>query len=170
MIESGRLIVNGSTAVLSTRVDESDEVLMYGKPVGRQVKSVYLALNKPVGIICTTVRSIKHNIIGFINYPKRIFPIGRLDRPSEGLIFPTNDVNIVNKILRAGNNYEKEYIVTDHKPVAEDFIRQMASGIPNSGYRYIKMFCKTNRFEPVQDNPYAGPQPADTQNVRIPRL
>ncbi|MFN0030758.1 MAG: 23S rRNA pseudouridine(2604) synthase RluF [Flavobacteriales bacterium] len=130
LIEEGRVSVNGSLALLGTKVDNSDEVLVNGKPIRTKEKPVYIAMNKPVGIICTTDRKIKHNIIDFINHPKRIFPIGRLDRPSEGLIFLTNDGDIVNKILRAGNNHEKEYIVSVHKPITDDFVKQMADGIP----------------------------------------
>ena len=94
-------------------------------------KNIYLAFNKPVGIVCTTdTRREKNNIIDFINYPTRIFPIGRLDKPSEGLIFLTNDGDIVNKILRANNQHEKEYVVEVNKPITKDFIKQMGNGVP----------------------------------------
>ena len=113
---------------------------------------VYLAFNKPVGIVCTTdqVRE-RDNIIDFINYPTRIFPIGRLDKPSEGLIFLTNDGDIVNKILRARNNHEKEYEVTVHKPVTKEFLEEMSNGVPILGYYYQKMQSKADRKKYFQN-------------------
>ena len=117
---------------MGTKVGQMDEVRVDGKLISEpKDKPVYLAFNKPVGIVCTTdTRVEKNNIIDYIDYPKRIFPIGRLDKPSEGLIFLTNDGDIVNKILRARNNHEKEYLVTVNKPITKEFIRKMGSGIP----------------------------------------
>ena len=117
---------------MGTKVSPEDEIRVDGKLISDpKDKPVYLAFNKPVGIVCTTdTRVEKNNIIEYINYPKRIFPIGRLDKPSEGLIFLTNDGDIVNKILRARNNHEKEYLVTVNKPITNEFIRKMGSGIP----------------------------------------
>ena len=112
------------------RATETDEVTVNGKNIRKKEEPIYLAFNKPVGITCTTDLAERNNIIAYINFPKRIFPIGRLDNPSEGLIFLTNDGNIVNKILRAGNNHEKEYLVTVNKPVTPDFIERMSNGIP----------------------------------------
>jgi len=129
-IVAGRVKINGTVAVLGNRVREGDEVLLDNKPVKAKQKPLYIAFNKPVGITCTTERHIKENIIDYIKHPQRIFPIGRLDKPSEGLIFLTNDGNIVNKILRAGNNHEKEYTVAVNKPITDDFIRKMGNGIP----------------------------------------
>ena len=133
LIDQGRVKINGTTPLLGTKVSDKDEISINGKVVNTpsSKKMVYLAFNKPTGIVCTTdtVRE-KNNIIDFINYPTRIFPIGRLDKPSEGLIFLTNDGDIVNKILRARNNHEKEYEVTVNKPVTSEFIRSMANGIP----------------------------------------
>ena len=133
LIEQGRVKINGEVPLMGTKVSEEDQVSVNGKVVHRakKKKMVYLAFNKPVGIVCTTdqVRE-RDNIIDFINYPTRIFPIGRLDKPSEGLIFLTNDGDIVNKILRARNNHEKEYQVTVNKPVTDDFVSKMSSGIP----------------------------------------
>jgi 23S rRNA pseudouridine2604 synthase len=129
-IVAGRVKINGEVAVLGNRVEDGDEVLLDNKPVKAKEKPLYLAFNKPVGITCTTERHIKGNIIDYINHPKRIFPIGRLDKPSEGLIFLTNDGNIVNKILRAGNNHEKEYIVAVNKPINDRFIEKMGNGVP----------------------------------------
>jgi len=129
-IEEGRVTVNGKTPELGTKVSDDDDVRIDGNPINKKEAAIYIAFNKPAGIICTTERDIKHNIIDYINYPTRIFPIGRLDRASEGLIFLTNNGDIVNKILRAGNNHEKEYLVTVDKSITETFIRRMGNGIP----------------------------------------
>ncbi len=130
LIEAGKVVVNGKIADLGLRVNQNDKILINGKPVSKKTKFVYLAFYKPVGIISTTDTSIKNNIIDFINYPERIFPVGRLDKPSEGLIFMTSDGDIVNKILRAKNNHEKEYIVTVNKKINHKFIEKMSNGIP----------------------------------------
>ncbi len=130
LIQEGKVLINGITAELGTQVKEKDVVSVDGKIVSNQQEFVYLAFNKPPGIICTTETNVRDNIIDYINYAKRIFPIGRLDRASEGLIFMTNDGDIVNKILRAGNNHEKEYIVTVDKPITAKFITEMSNGIP----------------------------------------
>ena len=131
LIENGRVTLNGVVPELGQKVSPGDEVAVDGKIIGtKDTSSIYLAFNKPVGIVCTTdTRVEKDNIIDFINYPKRIFPIGRLDKPSEGLIFLTNDGDIVNKILRARNNHEKEYIVTVNKPITKDFVKKMSNGV-----------------------------------------
>lgn len=132
LIDQGRVTINGKVPELGTKVAPGDEVRVNGKLVSLPVeKPVYLAFNKPVGVVCTTdTRKEKDNIIDFINYPTRIFPIGRLDKPSEGLILLTNDGDIVNKILRSRNNHGKEYIVQVDKPVTPDFIHKMANGVP----------------------------------------
>ncbi len=130
LIEEGKVLVNGKIPELGTRVDETDEIAIDGKPLKQKEKYVYLAFNKPIGITCTTEKKVKSNITDFINYPKRIYPIGRLDKPSEGLIFLTNHGDIINKILRAGNNHQKEYIVTVNKPITNDFITRMGNGVP----------------------------------------
>ncbi|GAB59766.1 23S rRNA pseudouridine(2604) synthase RluF [Rheinheimera nanhaiensis] len=129
-IEQGQVSVNGLIASVGTKVSRHDTVLINGKPLPDKPKRVYLAYHKPVGITCTTERHIQGNIIDAIKYPQRIFPIGRLDKPSEGLIFLTNDGDIVNKILRAGNAHDKEYVVTVNKPITERFIQQMSKGVP----------------------------------------
>lgn len=129
-IEQGRVTVNGELPEMGVKVAQSDVVLVDGKPLKAPPKRVYIAYNKPVGITCTTERKIQSNIVKAVNYPERIFPIGRLDRPSEGLIFLTNEGDIVNKILRAGNNHEKEYVVTVDKPLNRQFVNKMANGIP----------------------------------------
>jgi 23S rRNA pseudouridine2604 synthase len=130
LIDQGRVTVNGKIPEMGTQVSATDCIEIGGKPLKNKEEFVYLAFNKPVGITCTTEHKIKGNIIDFINFPKRIFPIGRLDKPSQGLIFLTNDGDIVNKILRSGNNHEKEYIVTVDKPISPEFIKNMANGLP----------------------------------------
>ena len=132
LIEEGRVIINGAIPEIGTKIVEGDEVRVDGKLISKaKEKPLYLAFHKPVGIVCTTdTRVEKNNIIDYIGYPKRIFPIGRLDKPSEGLIFLTNDGDIVNKILRARNNHEKEYIVTVNRPITRKFIQQMSNGVP----------------------------------------
>lgn len=134
LIEQKRISINGKVAEMGTKVSLRDEIRLDGKLVsGKTEKPIYLAFHKPAGIECTTNQSVKNNIVDYINYPLRIFPIGRLDKASEGLIFMTNDGDIVNKILRARNNHEKEYIVTVDKPITDRFLKRMASGIPILG-------------------------------------
>lgn len=130
LIEQGRVTVNGQLPELGTKVSSEDTIHIDGTSISRKEKPVYLAFNKPVGITCTTELQVKGNIVSYINYKKRIFPIGRLDKPSQGLIFLTNDGDIVNKILRAGNNHEKEYVVTVDKPITQRFLDKMSSGVP----------------------------------------
>lgn len=128
-IEAGRVTCNGREAVLGTQVAEADEVRIDGELIGRKKKQIYIALNKPVGIICTTESHIKHNIIEHVGYKERIFPVGRLDRDSEGLILLTNDGDIVNEILRSENNHEKEYLVWVDRPITDLSLRMMAGGV-----------------------------------------
>lgn len=131
LLEQGRITINGVVPEMGTKVTIDDEIRVDGKLVReKREKPVYLAFNKPVGIECTTNQSVRDNIVDYINYPKRIFPIGRLDKASEGLIFMTDDGDIVNKILRARNNHEKEYIVTVNKPITDRFIQKMSNGVP----------------------------------------
>jgi 23S rRNA pseudouridine2604 synthase len=129
LIENGAVTVNGSVAVVGTQVEESDQVSINGKPLGRKKPPIYIALNKPVGITCTTERHIDGNIIDFINHPERIFPIGRLDKDSDGLILLTNNGDIVNDILRAEHHHEKEYIVAVDRPITHEFINGMRRGV-----------------------------------------
>lgn len=128
-IEQGRVSVNGARAGLGTQVEPGDEVRLDGRPLGAKKKPVYIALNKPVGITCTTERHVRGNIVDFVGHPERIFPIGRLDKDSEGLILLTNNGDIVNEILRSENNHEKEYLVTVDKPVTDAFLAGMAGGV-----------------------------------------
>src|SRR6202042_450477 len=132
-IEAGRVTLNGQPATLGTQVAAGDEVRVDGDLIGVKKKQVYIALNKPVGIICTTETHIEDNIIEHIGYPERIFPIGRLDRDSEGLILLTNNGDIVNEILRSENNHEKEYLVTVDRPVTDLSLRMMADGVKIMG-------------------------------------
>jgi 23S rRNA pseudouridine2604 synthase len=128
-IEAGRVTINGAVATLGTQVGEGDEVCVDGTQVGAAKEHVYIALNKPVGITCTTERHVEGNVVDFIGHRERIFPIGRLDKDSEGLILLTNHGDIVNEILRAENEHEKEYIVTVERYVTELFLNAMASGV-----------------------------------------
>lgn len=131
LIEQNRVTINGKIPEIGTKVSPDDEVRVDGKLISeKQTKPIYLAFHKPVGIECTTNQSVKGNIVDYINYPTRIFPIGRLDKDSEGLILMTNDGDIVNKILRSRNNHGKEYIVTVNKPITDRFVQRMANGIP----------------------------------------
>ncbi|MBA4276369.1 23S rRNA pseudouridine(2604) synthase RluF [Flavobacterium sp.] len=131
IIEEGRVTINGVVPELGTKVGPDDEVRIDGKLIReKREKPIYLAFNKPVGIECTTNLEVRNNIVDYINYPTRIFPIGRLDKASEGLIFMTNDGDIVNKILRARNNHEKEYTVTVNKLITDRFIERMSNGVP----------------------------------------
>lgn len=148
-IEQLRVTINGVEALKGNRVKDGDIVLVDGEPIRKKKDTVYLALNKPTGITCTTDVKDKTNIIDFVNFKTRIFPIGRLDKRSEGLIFLTNDGDIVNKILRAGNRHEKEYIVTVDKSITAEFVQKMRSGVRILGTVTQKCFVKQeapNRF------------------------
>jgi len=129
-IEAGRISVNGVTAELGTQIKDGDRVLVDGRELRQKPQRVYLALNKPIGIECTTDRDTPDNIVDFVGFPERIFPIGRLDKDSEGLILLTNDGDIVNVILRAENQHEKEYVVAVDRPLTPEFLNGMARGVP----------------------------------------
>ncbi|HWR95967.1 MAG TPA: pseudouridine synthase [Arenimonas sp.] len=152
LITEGRVKVNGKVPSLTTRVEEGDEVLIDGqglrqrrvKPGAR--KHVYIALNKPVGITCTTDQTIKGNIVDFVDHEQRIFPIGRLDKDSEGLILLTSNGDIVNELLRAENRKEKEYLVAVNKQVTDEFLRGMAKGVRL--HRDMTLPCKTRKIAP----------------------
>lgn len=145
LIQQGRVTLNGIIPEIGTKVNPSDVVHVDGKPLNAKKEPIYIAFNKPVGVTCTTERHIKGNIIDFINHKERIFPIGRLDKPSEGLILLTSDGDIVNKILRAGNNHEKEYVVTVDKPISGDFIKKMSNGV-------AILDTVTKKCKVIQDN------------------
>ncbi len=150
LIEEKRVTINGSVPEMGTKVTDDDVVAVDGKPVVEPKEDfVYLAFHKPIGIVCTTdTKREKNNIIEYINYPKRIFPIGRLDKPSEGLILMTNDGDIVNKILRARNNHEKEYLVRVNRKITDDFIERMRNGIPILGT--VTRKCKVEKISDFQ--------------------
>ena len=145
LIEAGRVTWNGAPALLGTQVSPGDEVCIDGKPLGVKATQIYIAFNKPAGVTCTTEADIEGNIIDFIGHAERIFPIGRLDKDSEGLILLTNDGDIVNEILRAENNHEKEYIVTVDRPITDLSLRMMAAGVKIMGE--ITKPCKVERLE-----------------------
>jgi len=148
LIDAGRVTINGVIPEMGTKITANDVVAVDGVEITNTKTSfVYLAFNKPVGIVCTTDTGVeKDNIIDFINYPKRIFPIGRLDKPSEGLILLTDDGDIVNKILRASNNHEKEYIVTIDKPISQTFIERMSGGIPLAELNKTTKKCQVEKL------------------------
>jgi len=148
LIDEGRVTINGIVPEMGTKVLIGDEVKVDGKTIFNDTeKRTYIAFNKPVGIVCTTDTGVeKDNIIDYINYPSRIFPIGRLDKDSEGLILLTDDGDIVNKILRASNNHEKEYIVTVDKPISQTFIQRMAGGIPLEELGKTTKSCKVEKL------------------------
>jgi 23S rRNA pseudouridine2604 synthase len=150
LIEKKRVTINGVVPEMGTKVDANDEIRIDGKLIAEQEKEpIYIAFNKPVGIVTTTdQKREKDNIIDFINFPTRIFPIGRLDKPSEGLIFLTDDGNIVNKILRAGNYHEKEYEVTVNKPITDIFLNGMRNGVPILGT--VTRKCKVTKISKVK--------------------
>ena len=132
-IEAGRVTCNGTRAELGTQVGAGDEVRVDGEIIGAKKRPIYLALNKPAGITCTTEPKVPDNIVQFVGHPERIFPVGRLDKDSEGLILLTNDGDIVNEILRSENNHEKEYIVTVNRPITDLALRMLASGVKIMG-------------------------------------
>ena len=141
-IDAGRVKINGEVARKGNRVFEGDQVTIDGKPLGAKPTHVYIALHKPPGITSTTDLKDKDNIIDFVNHPKRIFPIGRLDKASTGLILLTNDGDIVNQILREENHHEKEYIVRVDKPITAHFLKKMESGVPILGTVTKKCFVE----------------------------
>lgn len=143
-INEGRVRINGQPAELGTRVAADDRVEVDGKPIVARSQTVYLALNKPIGITCTTERDVPGNVIDFVGHAQRIFPIGRLDKDSEGLILLTNNGDIVNELLRSENNHEKEYVVTVDRPLTEEFLAGMAAGVEILGVQ--TKACKVRRI------------------------
>lgn len=133
LVQEGKILVDGKAAVLGMQIEEGQEILVNGKAVRREEKKVLLLFHKPRGIECTANPKIKNNVISYIDYPIRIYYIGRLDKDSEGLLLLTNQGELVNKMMRAGNCHEKEYLVTVDKPVTEDFIKKMSKGVPVLG-------------------------------------
>ena len=129
-VELGNVTIDGVTAETGARVFEGQTVLFQGKKVSKEEEMILIAFNKPVGVVCTAEKREKNNVIDYINYPKRIYPVGRLDKDSEGLLLLTNNGDIVNKMMRSGNMHEKEYVVTVNRPITESFIHGLANGVP----------------------------------------
>jgi 23S rRNA pseudouridine2604 synthase len=132
-IDAGRVTCNGQVATLGTRIAEGDKVCIDGEPIGAKKQQIYIALNKPVGVTCTTEAHIEDNVIDLVGHPERIFPIGRLDKDSEGLILLTNNGDIVNEILRSENNHEKEYVVTVDRPITDLALKMLGEGVKIMG-------------------------------------
>ena len=130
LIEEGKVFVDGNRAIMGMRVDDTNLIRVNGKTISNKEKPVIIALNKPRGIVCTAQKKEKDNIIDFVNYKTRIYPVGRLDKESEGLILLTNMGDLVNKIMRAGNYHEKEYIVTVDKVITKEFLKKISEGVP----------------------------------------
>ncbi len=144
-IDCGRVTCNGQVAVLGTRIEDGDVVCIDGAPIGAKRKQIYLALNKPVGVTCTTEAHVEDNIIDLVGYAERIFPIGRLDKDSEGLILLTNNGDIVNEILRSENNHEKEYLVRVDRPITDLSLKMMAGGVKIMGE--LTKPCRVERID-----------------------
>ncbi len=169
-IEAGRVTCNGQIAALGTQVADGDEVRIDGLAVGVKKKQIYIALNKPVGIICTTETHIKDNIIEHVRFPERIFPVGRLDRDSEGLILLTNNGDIVNEILRSENNHEKEYVVWVDRPITDLALRMMASGVKIMGEKTKPARVEPHQLLRVSHRSHAGTEPTNPPHVFGARL
>jgi 23S rRNA pseudouridine2604 synthase len=129
-IEAGEILIDGRVAVTGDKVMPGEHVFFQGREVTKEDEMILLAMNKPAGIVCTAEKREKNNVIDFLHYPKRVYPVGRLDKDSEGLLLLTNNGDIVNKMMRAGNHHEKEYIVTVNRPVSDSFLRGLAGGVP----------------------------------------
>ena len=146
LVENGEVTIDGDVAVTGARVSEGQKVAVNGKIVSKEEEMILLAFHKPVGIVCTAEKREKNNVIDYIHYPKRIYPIGRLDKDSEGLLLLTNNGEIVNKMMRSGNMHEKEYIVTVNKPVSDSFIRGLAGGVPLVELNTTTRKCKVEKI------------------------
>lgn len=147
-IAQGNVEIDGRIAVMGDRVLPGQPVRFMGMPVEAEEEPILLLVNKPVGIVCTTQQREKDNIVDFLNYPKRIYPVGRLDKDSSGLLLMTNQGDLVNKIMRAGNMHEKEYLVTVNRPVTEKFLRGMASGVPLRELKTMTRACRVEKTGP----------------------
>lgn len=144
-VEAGNVTVDGVKAEMGTKVFPGQQVLFLGKPVKKEEEMILLAFHKPVGIVCTSEKREKNNVVDFIGYPKRIYPVGRLDKDSEGLLLMTNNGDIVNRMMRAGNMHEKEYLVTVNKPVTDSLIRGLAGGVPLVELNTTTRKCKVEQ-------------------------
>ena len=145
-IEAGNVTIDGRTAQMGDKVMEEQVVCFQGKPVKKEEEMILIAFHKPAGIVCTAEKREKNNVIDYLNYPKRIYPVGRLDKDSEGLLLLTNNGDMVNKIMRAGNMHEKEYIVTVNKPVTDSFLRGLAGGVPLVEVGVTTRKCRVERI------------------------
>lgn len=146
MIEQGRITIDGRIAQMGDRIFTGNYVCLDNKPVKKQEEAVLIAFNKPVGVVCTTAKQEKNNVVDFIGYPTRIYPVGRLDKDSQGLLLLTNQGDLVNKIMRAGNYHEKEYEVTVNRPVTEKFLRGMSSGVPLKELDVVTRPCEIRKL------------------------
>lgn len=145
-IEAGEILIDGRIATMGDRVMPGEHVFFQGKEVKKEEEMILLVMNKPVGIVCTAEKREKNNVIDYLNYPKRVYPVGRLDKDSEGLLLLTNNGDIVNKMMRAGNRHEKEYIVTVNKPISDSFIRGLAGGVPLVELETTTRKCKVEKL------------------------
>lgn len=145
-VEAGNVFIDDRPAVMGDKVLQSQQVVFCGKRVQQEEEPILLLVNKPVGIVCTAEKREKNNIVDYIHYPKRIYPVGRLDKESGGLLLMTNQGDLVNKIMRAGNYHEKEYIVTVNRPVTEEFLRGMASGVPLKELKTMTRPCPVEKL------------------------
>lgn len=146
LAEQGLITVDGETAVVGMKIHPDAQVKVRGKRIKKEEEKVLLAFHKPAGVVCTAEKREKNNVIDYLNYPLRIYPVGRLDKDSTGLLLLTNDGKLVNKIMRAGNYHEKEYIVRVNRPLTEEFCRKMASGVP-----ILDTVTRTCQVEPVDE-------------------
>lgn len=145
-IEAGEVLIDGRVAVAGDRVLSGEHVYFQGREVTKEEEMILIAMNKPVGIVCTAEKREKNNVIDFLNYPKRVYPVGRLDKDSEGLLLLTNNGDIVNKMMRAGNRHEKEYVVTVNRPVSDSFLRGLAGGVPLVELETTTRKCKVEKL------------------------
>ena len=172
LVEEGKVLVDGEIAVMGMQIRPGQKVVCDGKPVGEKEKPVFLIVNKPRGIVCTTSdKDHAENIVEFLNYPQRIYPVGRLDKDSEGLLLMTNQGDIVNKILRGGNAHEKEYAVAVNHPVTEEFLNQMCEGVRIEDLDVTTKPCRawktgSHTFRP--DSGLEPPDPPDVPRARLP--
>ena len=147
LIEAGSVTVNGQKPKLGGKVTDADEILVNGKPVQKEQEKYLLVFHKPKGVVCTTARSEKNNVIDYIDFPRRVYPVGRLDKDSEGLLLLTNEGDLVNRLMRGGNRHEKEYVVTVDKPVTEQFLLDMSRGVYLEELDVTTRPCKVEKMD-----------------------
>ena len=164
-IEAGNVTIGGKTARMGDQVSDGQEVCFCGRPVQKEKEMILIALNKPAGIVCTAEKREKNNVIDFLHYPKRIYPVGRLDKESEGLLLLTNNGEIVNKIMRSGNMHEKEYLVTVNRPVTDAFLHGKRCSACGTWHDNAQMQGRTDRKKTVPDHSDTGIKPTDPTHV-----